>query len=301
MKFTFSSKKIGTIIEIIINEDDEKEIEINNNISFLWLFIDDFENEFSRFITDSKLSQLNNNKILSASDRFLDILNKSVSLYRFTNWYFNPLLKLKNIWYSNSFSENNFEILKEDENLDFERVSINWNDIKLLNNQSIDFWWIAKWYLVDLVSSKLVKFWYKRFLVNAWWDLYAKWLNNDYQKWIIWIENPYDGWYIWTIKLINISISTSWSYKRHWQIDWKNYHHIVNPINLENETSLIWISIISSKCYISDSLATAIFSMWMQKWKEFMIKNWIDWILFWKNKDIFLTPNFKEKYSFTEM
>ncbi len=301
VKYNFSWKKLWTVIEVVIIEDEEKEIEINKNISFLWKFIDQYENEFSRFINNSSLNKLNLEKTLEVSDTFLDIFNKSLLIYRFTKWFFNPLLNLKNIWYTNSFNDNNFEIVKQEENLDLEKVIINWNELKLKYNQNLDFGWIAKWYLVDLISKKLEEFWYKNFLVNAWGDIFIKWFNNEWKKWVIWVENPYNSWHVWSIKLTNISISSSWSYKRHWTIDWKKYHHIVNPNTWENEKSLVGITIIAPKCYISDSLATAIFAMWMDKWKEFMIKNWIDWILLWSNKNIFLTQNFKQKYSFTNL
>lgn len=299
MKYQFNEKKLGTTIEIIIIEGKKKEKEIIDNISLLWLFIDEFENEFSRFRDNSMLNKLNRGKYITVSNRFLDILAKSINIYRFTNNYFNPLLNLKNIWYSNNFTDNSFKIVKEEMDLNLDEIKIKWNDIYLKSDQNLDFGWIAKWYLVDELSRKLEEFWYNNYIVNAWWDIYMRWINDEGNKWGIGIENPYGDGYIWIIELSNFSISTSGSYKRHWTIEWKNYHHIVNPINLENETSLVWITIIAPKCYISDTLATAIFCMWIEKWKEFMIKNWIDWILFGKNKDIFLTPNFRQKYSFT--
>lgn len=301
MEYKFNDKKLWTTFEIIIVENEWKDKEINDNMFLIWKYIDEFEQEFSRFRDNSQLTNLNNQKNLNVSRTFLDILAKSMNLYRFTNKYFNPLLNLKNLWYSHSFAENNFEILLENQDLNLEEINIVWENIVLKENQNIDFWWIAKWYLVDKLDEKLSDFWYTNYLVNAWWDIYMKWLNNENEKWVIWIENPYEQWYIWTVSLSDISISTSGSYKRHWKIKWEDYHHIVNPYTWKNENSLIWITIISSKCYISDSLATAIFSMWIDKWKEFMLNNWIDWILFWSNKSIFLTPNFTKKYTFTNL
>lgn len=301
MKYNFTKIKLWTTIEIIIVDNLKDKLDVDRDISILWDFVEEFENEFSRFIGHSSLSRLNKEKDLEVSDVFIDILQKSLNLYKFTSGYFNPLLNLKNIWYSHNFKDNNFEIIPEDIDLDLEDIVINWNRILLNANQNLDFWWIAKGYLVDLLVKKLEDLWYENFSVNAWGDIYLKWLNEENEKWVVWIQSPYVQWYIWTVSLSDTSISTSWSYKRHWQINGENYHHIINPYTLKNENSLIWITIISQKCYISDSLATAIFSMWMDKAKEFMTINWIDWMLFWSNRSVFLSTNFTEKNSFTNL
>ncbi len=300
MRFEFEEKKLWTTFEIIIVDNDEKNVW--KNIYQIWKMVDIFEENFSRFKENSLLSKLNKEKSLDVNIEFIDIFNKSKDLYDFTNWYFNPLVNLNTIWYSSSFFNNKFEKIDYEQNLLISEIVLEWNKLTLKNNQNIDFWWIAKWYLVDKISTRLKQFWYENFLVNGWWDIYLSWLNEEWNNWWVSIESPYDeNSILWWIRLSNVSVSTSWSYKRNWNIDWEKYHHILNPHTLKNDNQLVWITIISPNCYVSDSLATAIFCMWMDDWKKFLIKNWIDWILFWKIKKIFITPNFEKKYSFTLM
>lgn len=297
MRFEFEKKKLWTTFEIIIINDDEEKV--NKNIYQIWNMVDIFENKFSRFKNDSLISILNEKKELEFDSEFFDIYQKSKNLFELTNWFFNPLVNLNTIWYSKSFEKSDFLILNTEQNLNFNNILIDSWKIILQKNQNIDFWWIAKWYLVDKISKQLIENWFTDFLVNWWWDIFISWLNEEWNKWGISIESPYEnesilGW----VRLTNISISTSWSYRRKWNIRWERFHHILNPHTLKNDNELLGITIISQHCYYSDSLATAIFCMWIDEWKKIMIKNNIDWILFWKYKKIYITPNFNDKYMF---
>lgn len=68
-----------------------------------------YEKEFSRFQASSDLSILNFKKQLKVSSRFLEVFYLSKEIYKKTSWFFNPLVNLKNIWYSQTFSSWIFE------------------------------------------------------------------------------------------------------------------------------------------------------------------------------------------------
>lgn len=294
MNYKKSFFLMWTNIEIIINSEINIEKEI---YEAFWIFYS-YELEFSRFLKNSTLSLLNQNKTLEVSSRFLDVFNLCKEIYNITNWFFNPLINLSNIWYSSNFEDNNFSKTSILNNLNMDEIKIEWNFINLLQDQNLDFGWIVKWYCVDIVAEYLLEKWCKDFIINAWWDIYTSW-NNNWKKWIIWIDNPFiPDTLIWSIELENKSISTSWSYKRNWKIKWNNYHHIINPNNYSScENEIISLSLISQKTYITDTYATACFNMWIEKSLKFLERNNIDSLIIWTDSKMY-TSKWFNNYNF---
>ena len=285
MQYSKSNYLMWTNIEITIFSDSNS---LDDIYDWFWIFYW-LEKEFSRFIEDSDLSLLNKNRKLEVSDRFIDVIKKAISIYDDTNWFFNPLINLKKIWYSSDFKKWDFREENIAQNLDLYKLKIIWNTVILAENQNLDLWWIVKWYWVDLVVWFLKDLRYNNFIINAWWDIYISW-NIDWKKSVVWIDNPFNTKLILaTLELENKAISTSWTYKRKWDIDWKKYNHILNPETNTNNNEIISISLISENVHISDSYATACISMWIQKSLIFLEKQNIDWVIIWNDWNIYKT------------
>lgn len=286
MQYTRKEFLMWTDIEIIIISNINPLEDIYNSF---WIFYS-FEKEFSRFLDTSDLISLNIKKEFELSNRFINIFNIVKKINKDTNWYFNPLINLGNIWYSNDFWKWIFKKIEQEIDLNIDNISVIWNFISLKNNQNLDLWWIIKWYCVDMVVKYLKEKWYSDFIVNAGWDLYVLWNNKLWKTSIIAINNPFNKDKIFaTLELKNKAISTSWTYKRKWNIDNENYHHILNPFTKTNINEIISISLISDKCYISDSYATACIAMWIEKSLIFLQKNNIDWIIIGNDEKIYQT------------
>lgn len=279
-----------TDIEININSNFSEK-KILEDIEKSFDIFSDLENEFSRFSQKSDLSILNKNKSLEVSNRFLKVLELSKAIYKITNWFFNPLINVSNIWYSESFEKINNNpspalplILKEGSkmSLDLEKIKIIWNKIILEEDQNLDFGGIVKWYCVDLVQEFLEKNWYYDFIINAGWDIFVS------KKSCVAIDSPFIKDNIFAlITLENKAISTSGTYKRNWKIGEKNYHHILNPKDNKNNNEIISISLVSDKCYISDCFATSCIAMWIEKSIMFLEKQKIDWVIIWSDWKIY--------------
>lgn len=288
MRYSKTEFLMWTDITITIVTDKNPLEDIYNCLSIFY----SLEIEFSRFIETSSLSLLNSKKELEVSDRFIDVFLKSCEIYKKTKLFFNPLVNLNNIWYSKNFLLNEFKKEENKEDLDLDRVSIIWNFITLKENQNLDLWWIVKWYSVDLVTDYLKEKWYKDFIINAWWDIYISWNNHLWKTPTVAIDDPFDKENIFaTLELKDKSISTSWTYKRKWNINNEDFHHIINPKSGKNNNEIISISIISNKCYISDSYATACIAMWIKESLEFLEKKNLDWIILWNDKNVYKTKN----------
>ncbi len=277
---------------LIIDEFDNLDLEneINN------LFIN-YEKIFSRFKNDSELSILNKNKRAELSSLFFELFKKNIELNNLTNWFFNPFIDVESIWYSNKKLDLNYT--KKNKILFNENFELKWNLLTLKNNSNLDFWWSWKWFFVDYVSLYLKNKGFKNYFIDFWGDVYVSWRKNKDDIWRIWIENPFLIWEtIGYINLTDSSISSSGNYFRNWDINWKQFHHIINPLNNLNENEIKMITIISKNTYFSDSIATALFNMWIKNAILFLNKNNIDWLIIWMNAKAYFSKWFIKKYWF---
>ncbi|EKE27041.1 MAG: hypothetical protein ACD_4C00077G0002 [uncultured bacterium (gcode 4)] len=293
MEYQKTKKMLWTDIEIsVISDDSNTEKIIDSVFEFFGLF----EKEFSRFLPDSSLNLLNYNKKLEVSERFIDLISLSKRFYKKTGWYFNPLVNISNFWYSNSFDSGDFIKTETKTNIDFDLLKIEWKTVILEKNQNLDFWWIGKWYAVDLASQILLDLWYDDFFVNAWWDIYASGFYINGNGWIIGIENPFDLSLLATMNISNKAIATSGNYRRKWEIEWKKHHHIINPKTQNNDFQKVSVSIIADKTYEADALNKAIFNMDTLEAIKFMEKNGLSWIIISSSKKVFYTKDMISKY-----
>ena len=125
---------------------------------------------------------------MEVSNRFIDVFTLSKDIYDITGHYFNPLVNLSKIWYSSDFDNANFEKKSWEQDLDFSSVVLLGDFISLKSEQNLDFWWIVKWYTVDLVTKNLKDKWYNDFIINAWWDIYISWNNKNWKTPTVWID-----------------------------------------------------------------------------------------------------------------
>ncbi|EKE29248.1 MAG: hypothetical protein ACD_2C00201G0010 [uncultured bacterium (gcode 4)] len=276
MEYKQTKKMLWTDIEISIIWNDER---IERRLETIFDFFASFEQEFSRFLPHSSVSMLNAYWEYEVSERFMELMNLSKRFYSMTDWYFNPLVDLSKIWYGKDFMKNEFSIEERESDTDFPKVRISWRKIVLEKNQRLDFWWVGKWYAADLATQILHNFWYDDFFINAWWDIFASWLNAKGKSWVVWIENPFDWSLLWTIDISWKAIATSGNYKRNWQIGGKKYHHILNPKTLGNNFEISSVTLIADKTSEADALTKAIFNMTPKESLEFIEENNLNWII----------------------
>ena len=294
MQYSKNQFLMWTDITITVNANKNPLMDMYDAFAIFY----SFEKEFSRFSENSELSLLNKSREQEVSDRFIDILNLSIKVYHETNHYFNPLINLSNLWYSGDFWKWVFEKSDSIQNLDLDKISIFWNFVSLKENQNLDFWWIVKWYTVDLCSQFLKTKWYNDFIINAGWDIYISGNNNKWKTPVVAIGSPFNNTDIFAImELKDESISTSWTYKRKWNIDNNNYHHIINPISESNNNEIISVSIIHEKCIFADAYATTCIAMWIEKSLTFLNEKDIDWVIIWSDWMVYKTE-WIEKYNF---
>ncbi len=258
MLYTNTRRLLWTLVSVAIVSDDIKTPE---RIEFIFDYFWSIECEFSRFRIDSSLSILNREKFLRVSSRFISIMKLCQQKYDQTDGLFNPLVQVARLGYSYSFDESRFEPTKNAVDVDFSKVLVGSGIISLQPNQNLDFGGIAKWYAVDMASAMLLAFGYDNFFVNAGWDIYAHGCNESWLPWSIGIENPFTLVADISLALKNTAIATSGRYKRNWQIDNQEYHHLVHPKTGTNNSPIMSVTLIGKKCVDCDSFTKSIFHL----------------------------------------
>ena len=293
MEQSKTKKIMWTEITITIFWTNDANQDIENVFNIFY----DLEKEFSRFTSESSLSILNKKRTGEVSATFIDVLNKCKEIYSDTNFYFNPLINVRQLGYSKDFHSKQFK--KEDTelqvNLELEKIEITWNRVKLQEGQNLDLGGIVKWYGVDKAKEYLHTRGYKRYIIDAGGDIYTSGSNESWGKIVVGIDSPYvKGNIFATIDVENIAIATSGNYKRKWTIADEEYNHIINPITSGNNNEIISITLIGDACYLIDAYATACIAMGLEKTLEFLKKNYVEGVIMCTNKKVYTTQWMKE-------
>lgn len=215
-----NKRLMGTDIRITIFWEKDS----NEDIERVFKIFHVLEEEFSRFKSESSLSLLNTKRTKEVSDTFIDVLKKCKEIYSDTNGYFNPLINVSNLWYSEDFHSKKFEKTESEVNLELENVEIKWKRITLQQWQNLDLGWIVKWYAVDKAREYLDNKGHENYIIDAWGDIYTAWSNEQWWKIIVGIDSPFISDNIFaTIEVENTAIATSGTYKRKWKIEDQEY------------------------------------------------------------------------------
>ena len=220
--------------------------------------VQQFENDYSRFKANSKLSLLNlNREFINPSDEFRKLIQISLDYYKTTKGLFNIGLGriLSNNGYNSNytFKPNNVNIEGSSFNqiprLD-ELLTLKPNKIQLLENSfDLDFGGFGKGFLIDKIFNILIKNYnLDNFLINGGGDIRV--CGNNHK---IWLANPFDNKK--ALFQINLNDSESLGSSSNQLRKWDKYGHILNPNNI-TERSETASFVIASNALEADIWAT---------------------------------------------
>jgi FAD:protein FMN transferase len=226
--------------------------------------IKEIESELNVYSENSELSKLNKNKVIeSPSDDLKRNIARSLCYSNLSDGAFDitvqPILEL----FKKSFSEKNSPpsgemISKELKKVDYRKVIIKGNEIKIGDDQSITLGGIAKGYAVEKAVEILKNYKITMALVDASGNMRALGKKPE-GVWNIAIRDPRDSHgYVTIIPLNNNAVSTSGDYERYLD-EKKQYHHIINPKTGYSATELSSVTIVADNAFDADALSTIVF------------------------------------------
>ena len=251
-QFTFEA--IGTHFWIEIFDDISDEEELRATQSRLELLSSLFNQQYSRFLTDSQISILNQERILhNPSEECCTLLTYGKALYLRSSGTFNLLTGhiLEARGYDAAYS------FKAAENIDMLKVCNPVTDLEIsaekitLSCGNVDIGGYGKGWLIDMMKDDLLAHGITYFLVNGGGDMYA---TSDHNTPIsIYLEHPTKaGQYLVETSLLNQGFAASSPFKRQWVDNGKTYTHIVS----DKEVPMIAAFTKASTATEADAFAT---------------------------------------------
>ena len=147
--------------------------------------------------------------------------------------------------------------------LDTENNTVTITDAEM----KLDVGAIAKGYAVEMVAQALESKGITGYVLNVGGNVRTIGSKTDGSKWTVGIENPFDDAenpYLAYLYLSGESVVTSGSYQRYYEVNGKNYHHIIDPETLMPSEKYRSVSVVCRDSGMGDALSTALFCMTLE-------------------------------------
>lgn len=236
-------------------------------------FIRKYENVFSATNFTSELYKLNHREkglnSVEVSEDLAYLINKALYYCKISNGAFDITTEpLKEIWDFNSETPSlptEEEIQERLPLIDYRKVSVEGNTINFAADDiSIDLGAIAKGYIADKTKEFLLKKGVDSAIINLGGNVLCVGKKPNGSNFTIGLQKPYADRNE-TVALLSVddaSVVSSGVYERHFVIDGKNYHHILNPhTGYPYDNGLVGVSILTKFSTDADALSTTCFSL----------------------------------------
>ncbi len=131
-------------------------------------------------------------------------------------------------------------------------------------DMSLDVGAIGKGYAAEMACKKLKEEGLQNALVSVGGNVRAIGAKAGGEKWKVGIQNPdlsSEEQYLYRLEIEDMSLVTSGTYQRFYQVEGKRYHHIINPDTLTPWDRYESVSILCEDSGLADALSTAVFNM----------------------------------------
>ncbi len=235
----------------------------------------DFESKFSRFRSDSLLSQINNSPAtqIALPRPLFDMLSLGQVLNKLTDHHFDLQVRhlLEGYGYDSDLS---FKINQDKLSQKFNSFRIKDKILYKHGPLSLDIGSLGKGYLIDLIAKKIKELGFSFFLIEGGGDIYATTKKNG-DPWQVALEHPLDPTLgIGQVNLMNQAIATSGSSKR----KIKNFHHLLDPKSKQPVNNLLSVSVLAPSTLLADACATALFVSPKKYWSILSAKFNLDYL-----------------------
>jgi len=274
----YAKDAFGSRLEITIMWDDKND----SGVAESFLYVEQFEEKYSRFKADNILSEINTWKKCKLDSEITSLIHLCKKVSSLTQWYFDitilPLLENAGYWISAT---------KLPQHIWYKNIELQDDVITLHNGVQIEFGSYGKGYMLDVIYNILQKY-HSSFVIDFWGDIRVSGKKKIY------LEDPWNtSKNIWSIILKNLSIaSSSWN-KRVLE----QGHHLINPINIKSQSDKIAVYVTHKLWVFADIFATALFVAPLElSLKVLESVEWLEALIIWADGKIF-----KSQWFITEL
>lgn len=225
--------------------------------------------------------------VVKVDKKIIDLLLFSKEMYNLTGGKINVAMgSVLSIWHdyrSSGISEpENAELPKIEDlqeankHTDFNNVIIDEkNSTVFLSDplMSLDVGAIAKGYAVEQIADYLIEKGYTDILLNVGGNVRTIGMGKNNEPWNVGIENPdlekqEETPHIEYLKMTDMSLVTSGSYQRFYEVNGKSYHHIIDPVTLFPGEKYLSVSVLTEDSGLADALSTSLFLLDIKEGKK---------------------------------
>lgn len=291
-QISFNFDAIGTKWLIIIEQDLDQYV-FEQLKSAVFNRIEVFDQNYSRFRTDSLITKISKNKgsfiLPDDAKPMFDLYEK---LYELSEGLVTPLIGqlLSDAGYDSDYSLSPSKL----------RMVPDWKEVMLYNYPYlitekallIDVGAAGKGYLIDIIAKIIEDHGISHFSINAGGDI----INHDvsYQLSRIGMEHPTClNQAIGVAKISNGSICGSAGNRR----SWANFNHIMNPLTKRSPDHILATWVVADTTLIADGLSTALYFSEIPKLKQYYQ---FEYALISNNLSLEHSDNFPADFFFEE-
>lgn len=253
---------MGTTISLLLPVEDVSWAgEVVRTLFSTW------EQQLSRFLPESELSQLNKQagRPVVVSPLLFNVLETALQAARTTNGLYDPTLlpQLKQIGYDRTFEEVATQLPGSHQRT---RPGGQWRTIQLDRQRrevllpagvNVEFGGIAKGMAVDAAIDLLRERGVTAALVNAGGDLAVLNVPPQEQQWPIAVPGKDTQW---VLPLRRGAVATSGISRRHWRQGDQERHHLIDPrTGLPSQNGLWSVTVVAERCMQAEVAAKVAF------------------------------------------
>lgn len=232
----------------------------------LFALLEDIDKKYNSYQPDSYIDRINKNSgsFVEVDDETINILKQVIRISGFFDGMYDitvmPLIRLWGFYKDEQKQIPSIEEIKEVQKLiDYRKIEIKGNQVKIGERQEIITGSFIKAYAVDRLAGKMTEIGITDAIINAGGSTIRAINNESHPSWQILVRHPRSEELLFKLNIANETYSTSSQAKTFVSIDEKEYGHILNPISgfpSDNKQ----VGIISDNCMIGDIISTALFN-----------------------------------------
>lgn len=234
------------------------------------------------------------NESIEIPSKLSDVINYGIEAYDDTNGYINIALgNVIDVW--NKYRDEGKSVPKTYElinlNTDIKSIGLKDNIYTKSKDVKLDLGAYAKGYVTEIVAKYLEDNGCYKYLINAGGNVRV---GKTYKssKYLVGIEEPFNTSNIYDKLLVeNMSVVTSGSYQRYYEVDGVIYNHIINPKTLFPDNYTKSVTVVTKDSAKADILSTYLFLLPIEDGIN-LVNSLDDVEAIWYADEIYYSENF---------
>lgn len=292
---------MDTFIEVKIYGVDKKEATtLLKDVENIYKEYHELTDRYNPYDNIKNLYFLNNelsvNEEVIIDSRLSELINYGLLMYDKTDGYINIAMgNVIDVW--KNYREKGVSVPKTyelmEQNINIKNISLSENTFIKKGNIKLDLGAYAKGYVTGIVADYLEDKGCTKFLINAGGNVRV---GESYKvsKYSVGLEEPFNTSNIYKVLSIeNMSVVTSGSYQRYYEVDGEIYNHIINPKTLYPDNFTKSVTIVTEDSGYADILSTYLFMLPVEDGLE--IVNSLDGVeAIWYGDEIYYSEGFNK-------